>query len=222
MGQIIMEKLYPESKVELSGCFAKYYDIALNIATLGKYSSLINNVIDLLEIQSDDRILDLGAGTGRNACLMMKYLSEEGQVVGLDISKEMISQFRKQCADFPNATIINARIDQALPVKQQFDKVFISFVLHGFPQSARISILQNVFEALHVNGSLFILDYNEYSYNNAPFYLRTLFKLIECPYAFDFIKRDWKRILGDRHFGEFKESLFFGNYLRLLKATKLP
>lgn len=217
-----MKKLYPESKVEIRGFAAKHYDIGLNIATLGKYSFFISNVIDLLGIQPHDRILDLGAGTGRNACLMMRYLSEEGEVVGLDISKDMISQFKKRCGDCANATIVNARIDQPLPLKQQFDKVFISFVLHGFPQSARISILQNAFEALHVNGNFFILDYSEYSYNNAPFYLRTLFKLIECPYAFDFIKRDWKQILEDRHFGKFEEFFFFRNYLRLLKATKLP
>ena len=44
---------------------------------------------------------------------------------------------------------------------------------------------------------------------------------MECPYAFDFIKRDWKQILGSNHFSGFEEFFFFKNYVRLLKATKL-
>lgn len=65
---------YPESKVEVSGFTARYYDILMDIITFGAYPSLIQKAIRLMEIKPDDRIIDLGAGTGRNACLMMKYL----------------------------------------------------------------------------------------------------------------------------------------------------
>jgi len=43
---------------------------------------------------------------------------------------------------------------------------------------------------------------------------------MECRYALDFIRRDWKRIMGRRGFGGFSEHLFFGGYVRLLKAIK--
>ena len=132
----------------------------------------------------------------------------------------MILQFRKKCANFPNAEIIHARVDQSLPFKEKFDKIFISFVLHGFPQDVRKVIVKNVFEALKSNGSFFILDYNKFSYTKAPFYLKIPFKLIECPYAFDFIERDWKQILANYNFGGFEEYFFFKNSVRLLKAKK--
>ncbi|MCD6291817.1 MAG: class I SAM-dependent methyltransferase [Anaerolineae bacterium] len=210
---------YPESRVELSGFVARHYDTLLDVVTLGRYGSFIKRAIRAMRIQPQDRVLDLGAGTGRNACLMMEYLSPEGEVVGLDISDEMIAQFRKNCARFPNARVINMRIDQPLPFHEEFDKAFISFVLHGFPQEAREVIIRNALESLKSGGSFFILDYSEFDPETMPFYLRIPFKLVECPYAFDFIKRDWKTILAEYGFGDFEETFFF-KYGRLLKATK--
>ena len=211
---------YPQSKVELKGFTAVHYDTIMDMTTFGGYASFIEKSVELIGIRPEDRILDLGAGTGRNACLMAKHLSGKGKVVGIDISREMISQFQKKCAAFPNAEIVYARLDQPLPFKGGFDKVFISFVLHGFPQDIREVIVDNAFEMLKNGGEFYILDYSEFKYNLIPFYGRALFKLIECPYAFDFIERDWKHILENHAFGGFEEFFFFKNYVRLLKARK--
>ena len=216
-----MGTYYPKSKVEISGFTAKHYDRLMNIITLGMYSSLMQKAVRLMKIKPTDKILDLGTGTGRNACLMMRYLSKQGGLVGFDISREMISQFKKNCADFPNIKIINERIDQDLAYERYFDKVFISFVLHGFPQKARNRIIRNAFRALKKGGEFFILDYNEFSLKEIPFYSRIAFKLIECPYAFDFIEKDWKKILSLQGFSDFREHLFFKSYIRLLKGVKV-
>ena len=215
-----MNDYYPESKVEIHGFVAKHYDILMNTITLGRYSSFIQKIIWLMKIKPEHKIIDLGAGTGRNACLMVKYLSSKGKVVGIDISREMISQFQKKCAAFPNAEIIYARVDQSLPFKGEFDKVFISFVLHGFPQNIREVIVKNAFEMLKSDGDFYILDYSEVSFKLLPFYGKALFKLIECPYAFDFIERDWEHILENHDFCGFEEFFFFKDYVRLLKAQK--
>ncbi len=212
---------YPQSKVEIAGFTAKHYDKLMDMITLGRYSYIMRKTIQLMGIRPTDRILDLGAGTGRNACLMRKYISSKGELLGLDISKEMISQFTENCANFSNIRIINARIDQNLVYKSSFDKVFISFVLHGFPQKARNVIIRNAFKALKQGGEFFILDYNEFSLSKMHFYLRIYFKLIECPYAFDFIEKDWKKILSLQGFNNFWQYLVLGNYVRLLKGVKV-
>jgi ubiquinone/menaquinone biosynthesis C-methylase UbiE len=215
-----MGSYYPESKVETNGFTAEHYDTLLDLATFGRYSSFIKKAIRSMEIEPNDRILDLGAGTGRNACLMAQYLSEKGRLIGIDISQAMISQFKRKCASFANVKIIHARVDKSLPFKEGFDKVFVSFVLHGFPQHVREVIIKGAFKLLKTNGRLYILDYNESSFNEAPFYLKVPFKLLECPYAFDFIKRDWKQILINHNFANFEEFFFFKGYVRLLKAKK--
>ena len=216
-----MSAYYPQSKVEIQGFVARHYDALLDLVSFGRYSSFIKKSIAAMQIKPEDKILDLGAGSGRNACFIIEYLSERGELVGIDISQEMISHFRKKCTNHPNAKIVEARIDQPLPLKKKFDKVFISFVLHGFPQEIRKVIVKNAFELLRNNGNFFILDYNECVYAQASFYFKLPFKLVECPYAFDFIRRDWKQILAGYNFGEFKEYCFFKNYIRLLKAKKL-
>jgi len=215
-----MNKHYPKSKVELSGFTARHYDTLLNLVTLGKYGVHIKKVIDLMNIRPDDKIMDLGAGTGKNACLMINYLSKKGEIIALDISSEMIEQFQYKCAKFPNVKIVNLRIDQPLSYKNTFDKVFISFVLHGFPQNIRDQIIKNAFRMLKSGGMFFVLDYNEFSFKNSPVFFRIPFKIIECAYAFDFIERDWKNILTAEGFEKFKEHIFFAGYVRLLKAVK--
>jgi ubiquinone/menaquinone biosynthesis C-methylase UbiE len=212
---------YPESKVEIKGFIAKYYDALLDLVTFGIYPSLIEKVIRLMRIKSNDRIIDLGAGTGRNACLMMKYLTKKGELIGLDISNEMIAQFKKRCSGSINAKIINQRIDKPLPYEDEFDKAFISFVLHGFPQEVRRQIIRNAFKALKKDGEFFILDYNEFSLKEMPSYLQIPFKLIECPYAFDFIEKDWQQILTEEGFNCFDKHLFFCGYIRLLRGVKV-
>ncbi len=216
-----MSVYYPKSKVEVKGFVAKHYDRLMNVITLGKYSSMIEKAVQLMDIKKDDRILDLGAGTGRNACLMAKYLSQKGELIGFDISEEMRSQFKKNCADFPNIRIINERIDKELTYENYFDKIFISFALHGFPQEIRKQIIKNALKALKKDGEFFILDYNEFSIKKMPFYARIPFKLIECPYAFDFIERSLSKILSLEGFSRFEEYSFFAGCLRLLKAVKI-
>ena len=216
-----MGKYYPQSKVEVGGLLARHYDRLLDLVTFGRYRLLIEEAVGLMSIEPDDRIIDFATGTGRNACLMMKYLSQQGRLVGLDISEAMISQFRVKCRSFPNAEIVNRRIDRPLRYENDFDKAFVSFALHGFPQQIRAMIIDNAFSALSSEGELFILDYNEFSLSEMPWYIRLPFRMMECPYAFDFISRDWKRIIRRQGFSRFTEHVFFGGYVRLLKAVKV-
>jgi len=215
-----MEKFYPESKVEIQGFTAKYYDTIMDILSFGFYGKFIGNAISKLEVSDEDYILDLGCGTGRNACLMRNYLSEKGFILGLDVSKEMGKKFNKKTRDFENIVFKNQRIDLPFSLEDRFDKVFISFVLHGFPHEVRKTIINNAYENLKTGGIFWILDFNEFALMDMPFYYRIPFVTIECPYAFDFIERDWKKILKKSGFNNFTETLYLKSYVRLLAASK--
>ena len=215
-----MDKLYPESKVEVQGFTAKHYDTIMNILSFGFYAKFIGSAISKLEIKDEDYILDLGCGTGRNACLMRNYLSEKGFILGLDVSEGMGKQFNEKTKNFNNVAFKNQRIDLPLSLEDKFDKVFISFVLHGFPQQVRETIINNAYENLKTGGLFWILDFNEFALMDMPFYYRIPFVTIECPYAFDFIGRDWKKMLKKSGFNNFIERLYIKSYVRLLAARK--
>ncbi len=216
-----MEKIYPDSGVELSGFTAKHYDKVINIASFGFYKIFIQKAIKDLEVKSTDKILDLGCGTGRNILLMNKYVSDKSLLTGLDISEDMEKQFDRNCKPFSNINFINKRIDQPFELEQKFDKIFISFVIHGFPHEIRKIIVENAYNNLKPGGTFNILDFAEFDMDKMPFHHRMIFKKIECKYAFDFIARDWKTILKEFGFNKFIESYFFRKYVRLLKAEKL-
>jgi len=210
---------YPESKVEVNGFLAKHYDRLLDMVTLGRYGPLVKEAVRRMDISPEDRILDLGAGTGRNGLVMIPYLSQRGRLVLVDISEEMIEQLRRRLAHFRTVRILKARVDRSLPLRDRFDKVFISFVLHGFPQESREIVIRNAYKLLREGGSFFIFDYNGFSLDQMPFFLRIPFKSLECPYALDFIERDWKTILSEAGFQEFEEHIFY-RYIRLLRAGR--
>jgi demethylmenaquinone methyltransferase/2-methoxy-6-polyprenyl-1,4-benzoquinol methylase len=216
----MMDKLYPESKVEIQGFTAKHYDTIMNIVSFGFYAKFIGNAISQLEIKDEDYILDLGCGTGRNACLMRNYLSEKGFILGLDVSEEMGRQFIEKGKNFKNMAFKNQRIDLPFSFEDKFDKVFISFVLHGFPHEVRERIINNAYENLKTGGTFWILDFNEFALMDMPFYYRIPFVTIECPYAFDFIERHWKKILKKSGFNNFIERLYLKSYVRLLAGRK--
>ena len=216
-----MEKYYPDSGVELSGFTAKNYDKVMNIASFGMYKKLINRAIFDLDIRQNDKILDLGCGTGRNIRLMNNYVSDDSLLVGLDISEDMEKQFYENCKGNLNIKFYNKRIDKPFILEKKFDKVFISFVIHGFPHEVRKTIIKNAYNNLKPGGIFYILDFAEFDMDKMPFHHRFIFKKIECKYAFDFIERDWKNILkSDYRFDGFKENFYFKNYIRLLKAEK--
>jgi len=216
------KRLYPDSRVELTPFTQKYYDIQMDMATLGLYKIFIKKVIKSLHIQPEDHILDFGCGTGRNACLMAKNLSSGGKIIGLDISEIMQSQFEKKCRNYPHIQFKKQRIDRPFDLHEKFDKVFMSFVFHGFPQEVRKIILQNALTHLKTGGTLNILDYSKFDIQSIPFHHRFVFNFVEgqCKYAYDFIQKDWKKILPQYHFEKIEEFFFAKNYIRLLRAQK--
>jgi len=213
-------KIYPDSHVELKKFTAKHYDKIMNIGTAGFYNGFIKKAILHMDIRADDHILDLGCGTGRNVKLMHGYLNGNGRITGLDISEHMKRQFQHNLRNSKQTEFIKQRIDVLFELQRSFNKVFIGFVIHGFPHEIRSIVIQNAYNHLIPGGRFFILDFAEFDINKMPWLYRSIFQTIECKYAFDFIERDWKEILNTYGFDTFVEHTYAKNYVRLLSARK--
>jgi len=205
----------PRSRVEVGPTVAQHYDFFMNVILLGYYPHLIKKVVDKMDIQPEQSILDLGSGTGRNDCLMARKIGPDGHIMGLDISEEMLNLSRKRCQPYSNIEFREQRIEAPLTYQEEFDKVFVSFVLHGFEDTQKIGIISNAYNALKPGGVLCIFDLER-----LWFPIRRAFIRGECQLASEFLKLDLKKMLSSQGFTTFKEELFLRKHLRLLKATK--
>jgi len=208
------------SHVELSGLRARFYDQLILLGTLGLYNPLIHTIIADMQIKPADKILDMGAGTGKNTLLMRRYLSDDGHITACEISTGMKKQFQKKCGKYKNITLSSFRIERPLPFRDTFDKVFLSFVIHGFTHDQRISILQNALNALKPGGRLFIFDWNEFSLEQSGPLFRLFMNTIECELARDFIRRDFSGVLTESGFRNVEKQLYAWGKIRLLSAAK--
>ena len=220
MAVIKIGKIYPKSRIEISGFTARNYETLLNVITFGYYRRLVIKMVRGMDIDPSDKIIDFGAGSGYNEYFMKDYLSAEGEILALDIGEEMIKQFRNKFDGRENIKIKNQRIDQILPYEEEFDKVLISFVLHGLPQESREKTIENALKVLKTGGEFFVFDYGETPFEDMPFYFRIPFSAIECEYAYDFLERDWNEILLQNGFSRTKSRSYSGGLFRLLKAVK--
>jgi len=208
------------SKVEIGSWGAHYYDLLLNVLSLGRYPYFIRQVIEKMGIKSGQSILDLGSGTGKNECFMAEKVGPYGKIVGVDVSDEMLSRARKRCRNYPNVIFKKQRAELPLPYKEDFETVFISFVLHGFENAQKLRIIHNAYQALKVGGNFYVLDYAEFDLGRMWFPLRWAFTHWECQLAVEFLELDIKEMLHSKGFTDCEEEFFFKGYLRLLKAVK--
>ena len=208
-------------RVELQGFEARYYDSLLKLGTLGKYEKFIQKAIMDLHLNSEEVILDLGAGTGKNAELILRRLNSNSKIYALEIGEEMIKQLQKRQRRYSQIHIIRQRIEDSFQLPQPATLAFISFVLHGLDHEKRREVLQNVHHNLAEGGKFCILDYNHFDIDEAPWYLRVFIRKFECKPAADFIQRDWPTILEQNGFNKISQKFYFKNYLRLLCAFKV-
>lgn len=82
------------------------------------------------------RILEIGCGAGRVTHALAKLF---GQVVGVDVSGEMIARAREALRDCPNVQLCqNSGVDLAIFGDQEFDFAFSSIVFQHIPSKAVI------------------------------------------------------------------------------------
>lgn len=209
------------SKILIEGFFARYYIFLLNFITFGFYQKLVKSAINLMDLKSGDKIIDFGCGPGVNDILILKRINFNGKVVGLDISDDMLIQAKKREKKFKNFEVIKLRIDEDLPFKEEFDHVFISFVLHGFENYDKEKILRNANKVLRKGGYLNVLDYSEFNLERANFLIKIFFNEIECELAKEFIKLDFSKFVENFGFKVLNEYILGSGYIRLLVAEKL-
>ncbi|OLL27106.1 putative methyltransferase [Neolecta irregularis DAH-3] len=111
---------------------------------------LTTEIVGLLDVETDDRILDLGCGDG---VLTRKISHKCKSIIGIDSSANMIAAAKQLGVD---ARVISGQELVSTPDLQQedFDKVFSNAALHWILRNEPDTTIQGVYRALKNGGKL--------------------------------------------------------------------
>jgi arsenite methyltransferase len=120
---------------------------------------ITEKTIRLMNLRSGERVLDLGCGAGWATRLLARLVADGpegfGQVVGLDISDEMIRRARAASKDFENILYIWGSAERIPWEENFFDKMLSVESFYYYPDQDRA--LAELFRVMAPHGRMFIL-----------------------------------------------------------------
>jgi ubiquinone/menaquinone biosynthesis C-methylase UbiE len=120
---------------------------------------ITTKTLRLMDLRPGERVLDLGCGSGWATRLVARLVATGpegfGQVVGVDVSDEMVRVARAASADFDNAMFVWGSAMQIPWEENFFDKVLSVESFYYWPDQERG--LAELFRVMAPKGRLFIL-----------------------------------------------------------------
>ena len=120
--------------------------------------SITEQTLALMKLKPGDRVLDLGCGAGWASRLMAKAVmnsEKPGQVVGLDVSDEMIRRARAASAELDNLMFVVGSAQQVPWDENFFDKVLSVESFYYYADQERA--LAELFRVMAPKAELYIL-----------------------------------------------------------------
>jgi len=172
------------------------------------HRNITEKTLRLVDLRPGERVLDLGCGSGWATRLVARLVGEGpegfGQVVGLDVSDEMVRRAREASRDFENILYVQGSA-QRIPWEENFfDKVLSVESFYYYPDQDRA--LMELFRVMAPRGRLFILinlyKDNQYSLQwvnklKVPVYVRSAAEYIELLKKHAFEDVEARRIPDD-------------------------
>jgi len=139
--------------------WAPYYDLAVNLTTLGHARLLRKLTVDNALIRPGDSVLDVGCGTGE-VTLLAKTSAREGKAYGIDPAPEMIAVARRKAARKRLDVDFRVGVIEALPFPDSsIDVVTSSLMMHHLPEELKVRGLAEIYRVLKPGGGLLIADF---------------------------------------------------------------
>ena len=147
----LVQKLFSE--------VSKKYDLMNDIMSFGTHRLWKKRLIEIMNINSKDKIIDVGSGTGDLTKIILKE-NKNALIYSVDLNLEMLNEAKKQFNDQQkkNIKFINANAEN-LPFENNFfDKYIISFCLRNITYIEKA--LNESFRILKPGGIFYCLEFS--------------------------------------------------------------
>jgi ubiquinone/menaquinone biosynthesis C-methylase UbiE len=139
--------------------WASFYDVSVNIMTLGQASRLRRMTVDQALLKPGESILDVGCGTGGVTIPAKLRVGENGNAAGIDPSPEMIAVAKKKASRTGLEIDFRIGVIESLPYPDgTFDAVTSSLMMHHLPEHLRSKGLAEIKRVLKPGGRILIAD----------------------------------------------------------------
>ncbi|MFH0748900.1 MAG: arsenite methyltransferase [Candidatus Bathyarchaeota archaeon] len=168
------------------------------------------NPVAIASVQSGETVLDLGSGTGFDCFLAAQRVGKNGKVIGVDMTKEMITQARANAekGNYKNVEFRQGEIE-ALPIDDgSVDLVISNCVINLSPDKKKV--FKETFRTLKPGGRIMISDL--VLLKELPDFIRNSIETcVECFVAL---------IIKDKYLGAIEEAGF--QNVKVIDETRYP
>jgi SAM-dependent methyltransferase len=116
----------------------------------------INDISRKLDLERDDRLLDIGCGAGLFEIVFSPWISE---IYGVDFSEKMVELARQNCMNFKNVRIVNADIGNLPFLDGFFSKVLINSMIQYLPDTKEVERGLKEIERVTAEGGRVLLSF---------------------------------------------------------------
>ena len=198
---------------------APYYDTILNLLTFRQYAKFQKRAMEALAPQPGEKILDLCSGTGRVASWITQAVGEEGEVVGMDLSKNMLEFSKERYGELKRVVFLHKDVTKPWDYQNYFDGIITSYAIHELPEKKRLSTLEYSYQALKEKGKIVIADFNPQGSGFTKTMLLAFFKLFERD-NLNFFSFDQNEMLRKAGFKRIEPFPVLGGMFQITLAQK--
>ena len=197
--------------------WSKFYDVF----DLGGVNDQKMLAVDMLKLEPNAIVMDVGTGTGAILPYLAKQLGQDGQVIGIDFSQKMINTANERIEKEGIASKAKAMVADGtkLPFPDgHFDAIIATFAFTSFPEPEKA--IKECTRVLRPGGTFSILDTGKPPGKKHLFRYRYL-KTVMWRAGYTDISLDIPKIVRNSGLKVHKIKHFSGSFAYITVALKL-